>query len=322
MRVVVALGGNALLKRGEPLEPDRQAAAARAAAQALRDVANEHELLVTHGNGPQVGLLALQAGDAPTAFPLDVLDAESEGMIGYVLEQELANALPGRDVVTLLTRVRVDEHDPAFDRPSKPIGPIYDERTARALVASHGWAIAADGHAWRRVVASPEPQEILPLRAIEELVDAGMVVVCAGGGGIPVVRDGNGVHGVAAVIDKDLASELLAEQIGADMLVLCTDQPGVFDRFGDPDAQLIGETTPCALQNMHFAAGSMAPKVEAVCRFVSRTGGRAAIGALADAAALVTGSAGTQVYPNAAVLGARRHRDAPLEHSSATVVRP
>jgi carbamate kinase len=303
MKVVVALGGNALLERGAPLEPERQRAAAAAAARALRDVAAEHQLVVTHGNGPQVGLLALQAGDGPDAFPLDVLDAESEGMIGYVLEQELDNALPERDVVTVLTRIRVDADDPAFATPTKPIGPIYDAETARTLAATRGWTVGPDGDNFRRLVASPQPREVLPLRAIALLVDAGAVVICAGGGGIPVVADGRGTRGVPAVVDKDLASALLAEALGADVLVLCTDQPGVWDRFGEPGAKLIRETSAAALGTMTFAPGSMAPKVAAVTRFVARTRGRAAIGALGDAAALVAGTAGTQVRPEPVRVG-------------------
>jgi carbamate kinase len=279
-----------------PLEPERQRAAAERAARALAPVATRHDLIVTHGNGPQVGLLALQAGDGQDAFPLDVLDAESEGMIGYVLEQEMANVIPDREVVTLLTRVRVDEYDLAFLRPTKPIGPMYDEAKARELAEQRGFAIGRDGDGWRRMVPSPEPIEILPLRSIERLVAAGVVVVCAGGGGIPVVSEEHGrTRGVAAVIDKDIVSALLAIELGADVLALCTDQPGVYDNFGAPDARLIESATPAMLRQRHFAAGSMAPKVEAVTRFVEATGGRAAIGSLDDAAALIDGTAGSQV---------------------------
>jgi carbamate kinase len=269
------------------------------AARALRPIAEQHELIVTHGNGPQVGLLALQAGDGEQAFPLDVLDAESEGMVGYVLEQELSSALPDTEVVTVLTRVRVDVDDPAFERPTKPIGPMYDEDTAVTLIAQRGWTIGADGDGYRRLVASPEPREVLPLAAIRTLVDTGALVICAGGGGIPVVRECGRTLGIPAVIDKDLASSLLAMQLDADALILCTDQPGVYDDFGSPHAQVMQATTPVALGAMTFAPGSMAPKVEAVRRFVAATGKRAAIGALEDAAALVGGSGGTQVTPHA-----------------------
>jgi carbamate kinase len=299
MKVVVALGGNALLRRGEPLEPERQRAAAARAARALAPVAEQHTVIVTHGNGPQVGLLSLQAGTGEHAFPLDVLDAESEGMIGYVLEQELSNVMPDRDVATVLTRVRVDEHDLAFLRPTKPVGPMLDEDSARALASANGWAVGRDGDGWRRIVASPEPVEVVPLRAIALLVDAGTLVICAGGGGIPVMRNGQGLKGAPAVIDKDLASALLATQLDADVLVLATDQKGVFDHFEAPDAHIIRDVTPDELRRMHFAPGTMGPKIDAVMRFVDATGGRAAIGALEDVAALVAGTAGTQVHARA-----------------------
>ncbi|MGL6280228.1 MAG: carbamate kinase [Gaiella sp.] len=297
MRIVAALGGNALLRRGEPLEAELQRANAHLAVAALVPLAAQHELVVTHGNGPQVGLLALQAAALPTApTPLDVLDAESEGMIGYVLEQELRNALPGRDVATLLTQVVVDADDPAFGRPSKPIGPVYAEDQARALARDHGWSIAADGTGWRRVVASPEPVAIVELATIELLVGAGVLVVCTGGGGIPVVRDAAGaLRGVEAVIDKDLASALLAERLVADVLVLLTDVPAVELEHGTPAAAPLGAVTPARLRRERFEPGSMGPKVDAACRFVERTGGRAVIGALADAVGLVAGDAGTQV---------------------------
>lgn len=301
MRIVAALGGNALLRRGEPLEAERQRANVRRAAAALADVAREHELVVTHGNGPQVGLLALQAvsyaGVAP--YPLDVLGAETEGMIGYLLEQELRNTLPGRDVATLLTQVVVDPSDPGFARPTKPIGPVYAAAEAHTLAEARGWTLAPDGDGFRRVVASPEPGEIVELTTIGLLVDAGVLVVCAGGGGIPVAagRDG-ALHGVEAVIDKDLAAERLASSLHAEALLLLTDVSAVERGHGTPAATPISATTPAELRRERFAAGSMAPKVEAACRFVERTGGRAAIGALEDAAALAAGCAGTQVTPD------------------------
>ena len=297
MRVVAALGGNALLRRGEPLSDEAQRANVRRAVAALAPVAQEHGLVVTHGNGPQVGLLALQAaaiGGAPT--PLDVLGAESEGMIGYVLEQELRNALPGRDVATLLTQVVVDPADTAFARPTKPIGPVYAEPDARRLAHERGWVVAPDGPGWRRVVPSPEPRTIVELETIRRLAREGTVVVCAGGGGIPVALGAGGaLHGVEAVIDKDLAAALLAEELAADVLVLLTDVPAVALGHGTPPARPLGRVTPAELRRHDFAPGSMGPKVEAACRFAERTGRRAAIGALDDAAALVDGDAGTQV---------------------------
>lgn len=296
MRVVVALGGNALLRRGERPDVHVQRANVRRAAQSVAAIAREHAVVVTHGNGPQVGLLALQSETDPTVapFPLDVLGAESEGLIGYLVEQELAGLLPGRDVATLLTQVEVDPRDPAFGAPTKPIGPVYDGATAQRVSLERGYAIAPDGAGFRRVVASPEPRAIRELRAIEILLGAGVLVVCAGGGGIPVVTmpDG-GVRGVEAVIDKDLASALLARAIGADALLLLTDVPAVLDAW--PRGTPIRDATPAALRARRFAAGSMGPKVEAACRFVEHGGALAAIGALDDAAALLRGERGTTV---------------------------
>lgn len=296
MRVVVALGGNALLRRGERPDVGVQRANVARAARSIAAIAREHEVVVTHGNGPQVGLLALQSETDPTVapYPLDVLGAESEGLIGYLIEQELGRLLPGRDVATLLTQVEVDPRDAAFGAPTKPIGPVYDERTARRLAHERGYAIAADGAGFRRVVASPEPRAIRELRAIEILLDAGVLVVCTGGGGIPVVTmpDG-GVRGVEAVIDKDLASALLARAVGAHALLLLTDVAAVLDAW--PHGAPITRATPHELRARRFAAGSMAPKVEAACRFAEQDGTLAAIGALDDADALLHGERGTIV---------------------------
>ncbi len=300
-RAVVALGGNALLPRGEPLEAANQARAARAAAEILAHAATRHQLVITHGNGPQVGLLALM-GDAYTGtapYPLDVLGSETEGQIGYVLELELDNAIDHQDTGAVLTRVVVDERDPAFTAPSKFIGPVYSEADARAAADRHGWTVRPDGDRWRRVVPSPQPRRIVQLAAIERLVDAGFLVVCAGGGGVPVVEDGDGrQRGVEAVIDKDLASALLAGDLGADTLVLATDVAAVFDGYGTPAQRPIVRATPAGLRGRAFPAGSMGPKVEAVCRFVERTGGRAVIGSLGETVALLDGRAGTQVRPD------------------------
>lgn len=298
MRVVVALGGNALLRRGEPADAATQRANVAAAVPAIAEIARRHEVVVTHGNGPQVGLLALQtdavAEIAPS--PLDVLGAESEGMIGYLLEQELVNELPGRPVATLLTQVVVDAEDPAFAAPTKPIGPVYDEATATRLAAERGWSIAPDGPHWRRVVASPEPRAIVEIAALGLLVGSGVLVVCVGGGGIPVVLDGErGLRGVEAVIDKDLSAALLATALGADRLLMLTDVPCVEAGWRTPAARPLRRATPEELRALAFAPGSMAPKVEAACRFVEATGGVAAIGALGDAAGLLAGERGTQV---------------------------
>ena len=305
MRVVAALGGNALLRRGEPADADTQRANVRIAVRALAGIARDHELVVTHGNGPQVGLLALQGeayGDV-RPYPLDVLGAETEGMIGYLLEQELINEIGDERVATLLTQIVVDPGDPAFERPTKPIGPVYSRDTAQRLARERGWAIAADGDRWRRVVPSPEPRGIVELRTIRLLVDAGITVVCAGGGGIPVAPDGAGrLHGVEAVIDKDLAASLLARELGADALLLLTDVPAVVDGWGTEGQRPLAEATPAELRGMRLDAGSMGPKVEAVCRFAEATGGIGGIGALADAARILRGEAGTLVTPAAVEL--------------------
>jgi carbamate kinase len=312
-RAVVALGGNALLRRGEPLEADAQARAARAAARLLARVSSANRLVVTHGNGPQVGLLALMSNAYPETrpYPLDVLGSETEGQIGYVLEVELGNAISEQETVAVLTRVVVDVGDPAFAAPSKFIGPVYVETEARALAERHGWMVKRDGRGWRRVVASPRPQRIIELEAIERLVAAGFLVICTGGGGIPVIEDRRGHHrGVEAVVDKDLASALLAVDLHVDTLVLATDVDAVYSDYGTSSQRPIAHATPAGLRSLEFAPGSMAPKVEAVCGFVERTGGRAVIGSLNEIDRLLSGRAGTQVLPHGAVLqhGQRKAR--------------
>ena len=301
--IVVALGGNALLRRGEPLCADVQEANVASAAETLSTVARGHRLVVTHGNGPQVGLLALQndAYKDVAPFPLDVLDAESEGMIGYLLDRHLANNLPGRDIATLLTQVLVDANDPAMTRPTKPIGPVYDEDAARHLTAHRHWVLARDGAGWRRVVPSPAPQEIIELSTIRLLVERGVVVVCAGGGGIPVVRDSLGVRGVEAVIDKDATSALLARELGASQLLLLTDVRGIAAGWGTSQERWLRLVAPETLRSLSFPAGSMGPKVSAVCDFVENTGRRATIGALDDLPSILAGEAGTTVLPKAGV---------------------
>ena len=298
--VVVALGGNALLQRGERLDAAVQQANVARAATTLAIAARDHRLVVTHGNGPQVGLLALQndAYREVAPYSLDVLDAESEGMIGYVLDQYLANALPHLNVATLLTQVVVDPDDPAFRRPTKPIGPLYDERTARELAAEHGWTLMPDGEAWRRAVASPAPKEIVEFSTIRLLVAFGVLVVCAGGGGIPVIRSGAGLRGVEAVIDKDATSSLLARDLKAARLVLLTDVGGVATGWGTDDVRWLRTVAPDRLRTVPFAAGSMQPKIDAVCDFVEATGASAAIGALGDLPAILAGEAGTTIGPD------------------------
>jgi carbamate kinase len=297
MRVVAALGGNALLRRGEPAEAGAQRVNVAAAAGPLAELAREHELIVTHGNGPQVGLLALQAEAYPAVrpYPLDLLGAESEGMVGYLLDQELGNRLPERRIATLLTQVVVDRDDPAFARPSKPIGPVYERVEAERLALERGFSVAPDGERWRRVVPSPEPRRIVEIETIRLLVEAGVIVVCAGGGGVPVAADPEGgLSGVEAVIDKDLAAALLASQLEADLLLLLTDVPCVELDWGTPDARLLRAATPELLRALDLAGGSMGPKAEAAARF-AEAGGRAVIANLDAAARALEGSAGTVV---------------------------
>jgi carbamate kinase len=297
MLVVAALGGNALLRRGEPLDAGVQAANAKVAAEALAPIAQEHRLVLTHGNGPQVGLLALQneASTSSQPYPLDVLDAESEGMVGYILEQQLGHHVPPDAIASVLTQVVVDPSDPAFANPTKPIGPVYDAAGAARLARDRGWTVARDGDAFRRVVASPEPRRIVELRAIRLLVDAGVTVICTGGGGIPVAETPRGLRGVEAVIDKDLSAALLATELEADALLLLTDVDAVYRDFGRPGATPIGWTTPAELRAMGLPAGSMGPKVEAICRFVEQGGHLGAIGSLDDPGALLRRERGTSV---------------------------
>ena len=304
MRVVAALGGNALLQRGEALTAENQRRNVRAAARALSPVAREHELVISHGNGPQVGLLALQ-GSAYTdveAYPLDLLGAQTEGMIGYLIQQELGNELPfEKRLASLLTLIEVDPKDPAFQDPTKPIGPIYAKAEADRLAEEKGWVFKPDGDAFRRVVPSPLPQRIFGIEPVEWLLGHGAVVICAGGGGIPVMYTdapataGRQLVGVEAVIDKDLASALLAKDLHADALLIVTDVDAVYADWGTPKQRAIRRATPEALAETEFAAGSMGPKVRAACAFVEQTGGLAAIGSISDTPALIRGEAGTTV---------------------------
>jgi carbamate kinase len=305
MRIVIALGGNALLKRGEPMTAEHQRANVRVAAGALARVALDHELVISHGNGPQVGLLALQgaAYKDVEAYPLDVLGAETQGMIGYLVEQEVGNLLPmERPLATLLTMVEVDPDDPAFNDPTKFVGPIYDQAAAEALAAEKGWAIKPDGPHWRRVVPSPRPKRIFEIRPMRWLLEQGAVVICAGGGGIPTMyaRDAERqLVGVEAVIDKDLATSLLARELDADLFVMATDVDGGYRDWGQPDQARIQQATPTELDAMDLPAGSMGPKVAAATEFARATGKRAAIGSLDDIDALVAGTGGTQVTEGA-----------------------
>jgi carbamate kinase len=302
VRIVAALGGNALLERGEQPEAEVQERHVTQAVAALAPLARRHELVITHGNGPQVGMLALESAQDPALsrpYPFDVLGAQTQGMIGYWLARALRNEVADKQVGCLICQTLVSATDPAFANPTKFVGPGYDERLARSLAGQHGWKIGQDGEKWRRVVPSPEPVEILELPLIQALLEAGAVVICAGGGGIPVIRpDGTLLCGVDAVVDKDLTSALLARALAADALLLLTDVAGVLDGFGTPVARPIARATVAELRGDRLPAGSMGPKVDAACRFVAATGKRAVIGRLDDAEAMLLGTAGTTVLAN------------------------
>ena len=294
MRVVVALGGNALLRRGQPMTVENQRENVRVACDHLAPIAEQHELIISHGNGPQIGLLALEeaAYGGVSGSPLDVLGAETQGMIGYLIEQELGNRLPfEKPLASLLTMIEVDPDDPAFTSPSKPIGPQYDKAEADRLAAERGWTFKPDGDKLRRVVPSPVPQRIFEHRPIRWLLDQGCVVICAGGGGIPTIyRPGRQLTGIEAVIDKDRASALLANNIQADILIMATDAQAVYVGFGTPQQRAIVAADPDVLlaeYHAEFAAGSMLPKVMAACEFAGATGKPAVIGALSDIDAML-----------------------------------
>ena len=314
MRIVVALGGNALLEREQKPDAATQVANVRRAVRALTPLAEEHELVITHGNGPQVGVLALQSASDPNLtipYPFDVLGAQTQGMIGYWLLQALQNELHGQ-VASILNQTLVMQSDPAFANPTKFIGEVYDEQRARELEAERGWTMKPDGDYWRRVVGSPKPQRVVETRLIRLLLSTGAVVVCAGGGGVPVIRNEEGkLQGVEAVVDKDLTAAVLAEALEADVLLILTDVPHVLRGFGTTDAEPIQRTTPAALRRENLPDGSMGPKAEAACRFVELTGDMAAIGKLDDVQEILDGTAGTIVTPGGHYEGARDLPDEP-----------
>jgi carbamate kinase len=301
VRVVVALGGNALLKRGESPDAAVQEANVAVAVRALAPLTHDHELVITHGNGPQVGVLAIESASDPNLsapYPFDVLGAQTQGMIGYWLLQALQNELPGRQIAAIINQTLVSAADPAFANPTKFIGEIYDSERAHALALERGWTVKQDGTHWRRVVPSPEPRRVVETRLIRLLLGNETIVVCAGGGGVPVVRNSSGrLEGVEAVIDKDFTALVLAEALDGDALLILTDVANVFRDFGTPQQEAIDCITPAELRSITFPSGSMGPKVEAACRFVEVTGGLAGIGRLEDAAKILAGKAGTIVTP-------------------------
>ncbi|GAA3811638.1 carbamate kinase [Nocardioides panacisoli] len=309
MRIVVALGGNALLRRGQRPDAEVQEDNVRRAVAALAPLADQHELVLTHGNGPQVGVLAMQSASDPhlsTPYPFDVLGAQTQGMIGYWLLQAMQNRLPGRHVAAIINQTLVGAADPAFDDPTKFVGEVYDRDEADRLAAERGWTVRADGSGWRRVVGSPHPLRVVETPLIRLLLESGAVVVCAGGGGVPVVRGDDGeLRGVEAVVDKDLTSAVLAEALDADALLVLTDVSAVMRDFGTEREAPIARETPSGLRSLTFPSGSMGPKVEAACRFVELTGGVAAIGALEDVAEMLAGRAGTVVTPTGRYDGVR-----------------
>jgi len=302
VRIVAALGGNALLQRGQSPDAEIQESNAVRAVRALAPLALEHELVITHGNGPQVGVLALQSASDPnltTPYPFDVLGAQTQGMIGYWLLQAMQNASSGRQVAAIINQTLVRADDPALDNPTKFVGEVYDETEAKRLAQQRGWIVKPDGVHWRRVVGSPRPERVVETRLIRLLLSSGAIVICAGGGGVPVIRNEQGLlEGIEAVVDKDMTSSVLAEALEADALLVLTDVPGVQEGFGTPDARLIRRATPAAMRRTDFPAGSMGPKVDAVCRFVELTGDLGAIGRLEDVAAILRGEAGTVITPS------------------------
>lgn len=297
--LVVAIGGNALLQRGELMSCENQRKSVEATAQSLAKLHEEYRLVIVHGNGPQVGLLALQNlayRDCPP-YPLDILGAETQGMIGCLMQQGIKKELPNTNVTTLITQVMVNSDDPAIADPSKFIGPVYDKESAQQLADQHGWTIKPDGDYWRRVVPSPTPSKIMESDAIKSLLEKDHIVICGGGGGAPIVKNGTTIKGFEAVIDKDATAALLASEIGAAELLILTDGSHVYLDWGKPNARPLTDVTVKEMRSYSFAAGSMGPKVNACCDFAEQTGGTGNIGDLYQAVDVMKRTTGTRIYP-------------------------
>lgn len=321
MRIVIALGGNALLQAGQKGTLEEQLSNISLACRQLAQIAREHELIITHGNGPQIGKILLQnelTQHETPAMPMDVCGAMSQGQIGYLLQQQLSNELTrqglNKEVVTVITRVEVDPADPSFQNPTKPVGSFYSKAEAETFMREkkETW-IEDSGRGWRKVVPSPQPQAILEAKTVKRLVESSCLVIACGGGGIPVVTDkAGGYFGIEAVIDKDLASEILAEMVDAQVLMILTDVPRVFLNYGRPGQQELKDLSVNELAGYaaegHFAAGSMGPKVGAVLRFARKPGRRAVITSLGDAVEALQGHAGTQVTVEGCVASSVQRR--------------
>lgn len=295
--VVVALGGNALLRRGQPLEADIQRKNIEVAVKTISEIAKDYNVVLVHGNGPQVGLLALQGLEYKKVrpYPLDVLGSETQGMIGYMLMQEFKNQMPDTHISCILTQMSVDPSDPAFADPTKPIGPIYEEAQAKEMAEKYGWTVKADGKHFRRVVPSPQPKGIIEYDAIMALIERGHLVICAGGGGIPVKHENGILVGVEAVIDKDMSAAYLAKQLNADALLILTDTDAVYLDWGKTTQKAITQSTPNELSQYQFDAGSMGPKIDASCEFIKQGGKLVGIGSLEDGLRILQGKAGTNI---------------------------
>lgn len=306
MRVLVALGGNALSLKNEPITAQNQRKRVKQAVAPLAKIAEQHELIITHGNGPQVGLLAQQSlanlssdqsnQSTKAPFPLDVLNAETEGMIGYLIEQELINQLPeNRRTASLLTMVQVDANDKAFSEPDKPVGPSYPFEKKQSLEDKNNWSFKSKDNEWQRVVPSPEPEDILQSPAIETLLLNDTVVICSGGGGIPVSRSDNALIGVEAVIDKDKTSALLAIKLKVDRFIIATKTDGVYRNWQSKTSEKIKNITIKQLKSMQFESGTMAPKIAAAIRFVKQRQQPAVIGSLDELDKIMNFNAGTKI---------------------------